>query len=230
MSLPGLVRVPKSTKLTSMTMITIGIRNDATIVTINCFGVLMGPSWASSACIASSWRVGPSSGATWGWGLDGLVTHGAGSHSLNLADGLSKAGLGLQPETGCPGVHSGRQTTAEYRGGPGPPSRRGAAVGSGALESKAVPCDRGEVDIMRPSEGHVASSILAGRTNTTLPRLLPRCQVRHMLGLLGRFALVQKPWAIALQPCGQSLARRSQPLRAKPIAGNCGNFPQSGRR
>jgi hypothetical protein len=36
-----------------------------------------------------------------------------------------------------------------------------------ALESAASsdPGDRGEVDIMRPSEGCVASSILAGRTN-----------------------------------------------------------------
>ena len=39
-----------------------------------------------------------------------------------------------------------------------------------ALECTPVPRgDRGEVDIMRPSEGHVAGSIPAGRTSATAP-------------------------------------------------------------
>ena len=54
----------------------------------------------------------------------------------------------------------GRHNGAAQRG------RQGAAV-----ECAAHTSDRGEVDIMRPSEGHVAGSIPAGRTNCWLARL-----------------------------------------------------------
>ena len=47
------------------------------------------------------------------------------------------------------------------------PPGRGARPGYNALPAS----DRGEVDIMRPSEGRVASSILAGRATLQAPCL-----------------------------------------------------------